>query len=557
MKIQSQENGMFKRTVIADIDHLRKLFIMPDSPDKFMEFGHELLGMIHTFFAEKGGIHSAISLPELEKIFSELEIPRDPHLLKDVFREIKDKVISHSVKTANPYYIGHMTSAVPYFSILIEMIIASLNQNQVKIETAKASTFLEREMIGWIHRLIYNRPESFYRENVQNHHVALGNAAIDGTLANLTAMHVAMAKAFPPDCSFPGIGRAGIVESFRYCNIDRAVILISKRGHYSFDKIARISGLGEASVIKVDVDEHNKISIDALRREIASIHEYNSTHERGVKIVSLVGIAGTTETGNIDNLDALEQVAREVKTHYHVDAAWGGPVLFVDQYRHLFAGIERADSVTFDVHKLLYTPLSTGMVLFRSEQDLTLVRHYANYVLRPDSWDQGRFTIEGSRPFSCLKAWTSLKVFGANGFKLLFENAFALTEHLHGLVDSHENFEAMNSPELFIFNYRFVPAAVLRFLQAQTEPVRIDQINEIINMMNIELHRAIRKKDTSFVSRTVLESTRYAPQPIVVLRAVTINPLTTVEILKEIVDEHNRLGLELYEEFYRKRFERI
>ena len=185
------------------------------------------------------------------------------------------------------------------------------------------------------------------------------------------------------------------------------------------------------------------------------------------------------------------------------------------------------------------------------------MRHYANYVLRPDSWDQGRFTIEGSRPFSCLKAWTSLKVFGSNGFKLLFENAFALTAQLKDLVEAHENFEVMNTPELFIFNYRFVPAAVQTFLAAQADPGRIERINEIINMMNIELHRAIRKKDTSFVSRTVLESTRYAPQPLVVLRAVTINPLTTGEILKEIVDEHNRLGLELYEEFYRKRFTTI
>ena len=557
MKSQSQVYGMFKRTVVADIDHLRKLFIMPDSPDKFMEFGHELLGMIHTFFAERGGIHSAISLPELEKLFSALEIPRDPHLLRDIFSEIKDKVIAHSVKTGNPYYIGHMTSAVPYFTILVEMIIATLNQNQVKIETAKASTFVERELIGWIHRLIYSRPEAFYRENTQNHHVALGNAALDGTLANLTAMHVAMAKAFPPDASFPGIGQAGIVESFRYYNVDRAVILISKRGHYSFDKIARICGLGESNVIKVDVDESNKISIDALYRELQAITDYNTSHERTVKIVSLVGIAGTTETGNIDNLDALERAAREMRTHYHVDAAWGGPVLFVDQYRRMFSGIEKADSVTFDVHKLLYTPLSMGMVLFRSEQDLSLVRHYANYVLRPDSWDQGRFTIEGSRPFSCLKAWTSLKVFGSNGFKLLFENAFALTAQLKDLVEAHENFEVMNTPELFIFNYRFVPAAVQTFLAAQADPGRIERINEIINMMNIELHRAIRKKDTSFVSRTVLESTRYAPQPLVVLRAVTINPLTTGEILKEIVDEHNRLGMELYEEFYRKRFTTI
>ena len=545
---------MFKRIVVADIEHLRKLFIMPESPDKFMEFGHELLGMIHTFFAEPGGIHSAISLPELEKLFCELEIPRDPHLLKEIFADIKDKVISHSVKTGNPYYIGHMTSAVPYFTILIEMIIATLNQNQVKIETAKASTFVERELIGWIHRLIYNRPEGFYRENVQNHHVALGNTSLDGTLANLTAMNVAMLKAFGPDGTFPGIGRAGLVEAFRYYNVERAVIIISKRGHYSFDKIARICGLGEDNVIKIDVNTSNKIRIDLLRAEVERIKEYNRTHERSIRIVSIVGIAGTTETGNIDDLDAIEHIARDAGTHYHVDAAWGGPVLFVDQYKDLFTGIERADSVTFDAHKLLYTPLSIGMVLFRNENDLSVMRHSANYILRPDSWDQGRFTIEGSRPFSSLKAWTSLKVFGANGFRLLFENAFALTAHLRDLVEAHENFEALNDPELFIFNYRFVPASVQQLLATAGDPQRIERINDALNMMNVELHRAIREKDTSFVSRTVLESTRYAPQPIWVLRAITINPLTTFEILREIVDEHNRLGLKLYDEFYKKRF---
>ena len=111
------------------------------------------LNLIHSFFQDKGGIHSAKSLPELAKIFSDINLPKHPHLLKDVLLEIKNKVIAHSVKVGNPYYIGHMTSAIPYFMILLEMIIAALNQNQVKIETAKASSFVEREFIAWIHQL--------------------------------------------------------------------------------------------------------------------------------------------------------------------------------------------------------------------------------------------------------------------------------------------------------------------------------------------------------------------------------------------------------------------
>ncbi|HNX59930.1 MAG TPA: glutamate decarboxylase, partial [Spirochaetota bacterium] len=111
--------------------------------------------------------------------------------------------------------------------------------------------------------------------------------------------------------------------------------------------------------------------------------------------------------------------------------------------------------------------------------------------------------------------------------------------------------------ELFIFNYRFAPKEVREALAACDDPKKRERINNIVNEMNIDLHRAIRKKDTSFVSRTVLESTKYAPEMIVVLRAITINPLTTPEILTEIVDEHERLGKALYEGIYRSRFRQM
>lgn len=185
------------------MEQIKKLFIMPDSPDKFHEFGNELLDMIHRFFSEKGGIHSSIHLSDLAKIFSDIDVPVEPDLLKNVLFEIKTKVIAHSVKVGNPYYIGHMTSAVPYFVILLEMIITALNQNQVKIESAKASTFLEKELLAWMHRVIFKRTENFYRSNIQNKDAVLGNITLDGTMANLTALLAARNLAFPPDGRFP------------------------------------------------------------------------------------------------------------------------------------------------------------------------------------------------------------------------------------------------------------------------------------------------------------------------------------------------------------------
>jgi len=570
MRLLKPREARKEMNVVADLEHLRKLFIMPDSPDKFLQFGHELLDLIHNFFKETGGIHSEIALADLAKLFSNIDVPGNPHLWKDILQEVKNNIIAHSVKVGSPYYIGHMTSAIPYFMILLEMIIAALNQNQVKIETAKASTFLEREFVSWIHRLVFNRSERFYRQNIQNPKIALGNVTTDGTISNLTALMVARNKAFPPDARFPGIRKAGLFEAFRYYNCSRAVLLVSKRGHYSIDKVARILGLGENNVIKIPVDTHNKIDIDKLRRECESIREYNRTHSSRIKIVSLIGIAGTTETGNVDNLYEIKQVADDCNTFFHVDAAWGGSLLLVDKYRSLFRGIECADSVSFDAHKLLYSPLSMGVVIFRKENDCYHLKHTSNYIIRQDSVDQGRFTLEGSRPFSCLKPWVTIKMFGKEGFKVLFDHAFDLTYVMRGLVEAHDNFEQMNFPELFIFNYRFVPRAVRERLDSLVRDfdnpnekkrtaaeVRVRRINHLLNQLNIELHRAIRQEDNSFVSRTILESTRYAPQNIVVLRSLTINPLTTSDILREIIDEQNMLGLKIYKNDFEKQIENV
>ncbi len=556
--------------VKADWEHLRKLFIMPDSVDKFVEFGRDLLDLIHNFFQEKGGIHSAISISDLEKIFSNIALPQKPHLLKEVLLEIKNKIIAHSVKVGNPYYIGHMTSAVPYFMILIEMIITALNQNQVKIESAKSSTFVERELISWMHRLIYQNDEDFYNENIQNHEIALGNVTLDGTLANLTAMLVARNSAFPPDNRFPGIRTAGLYESFRYYGVKKAIITVSMRGHYSFDKIARVIGIGNDNVIRIPVNSYDKIDIVKLEKLCRDIENENKKGGEKIKVISLVGIAGTTETGNIDNLNELSKIAERYGHYYHVDAAWGGAVMLVDEFRYLFRGIEKADSVTIDAHKLLYSPVSMGMVFFKNINSLNFLKHNSNYIIRADSVDLGRFSIEGSRPFNSLIPWTSLKVFGRDGFQILFEHAFEITSSLRGLIERHCNFETMSHPELFILIYRFIPKDVKDRLNSlmlkvnsdeidfdSIELLKIKQINAILNELNIELHKELREADNSFVSRTRIDSPAYYYQRIVVLRAVTINPLTTPAILKEIINEQSKIGLKIYQSGFDKRLEKI
>ena len=549
------------KKIETSLEYLRKLFIMPDTPDKFIEFGDDLLGVIHDFFQEKGGIHSSITLPDLSMIFNQTAVPDGPYLIKDVLSEIRTKIINHSVKVGNPYYIGHMTSAIPYFMILLEMIIAALNQNQVKIETAKASSFVEREVIAWLHRLIFDRAEKFYKKNIQYPRISLGNITSDGTLANMTCLLVAREKAFPAEKDFPGLRIAGVNRALHYYGYSRGVIIVSARGHYSIRKAANILGLGEDNVINIPVDGKNRMDLKKLRRKIKNLKA--GTDKERTKIIAIIGIAGTTETGNVDNLQEVGEIAREVGAHFHVDACWGGSALLVDDYRPMFKGIEKADSVTIDAHKLLYCPMSMGVALFRNEKDLNYIKHTSQYVIRRNSVDTGRFTIEGSRPFACLKPWAALKIIGREGYGLLFKQARRSIDNLQKNLDNSGNFEILSVPELFILAYRFIPEIIKKQLfewrsaaasskgeERDREIERkIRKVNYLINGLNIKLHKALRKDDTTFVSRTTLEATCYRPQNIVVLRAVTINPLTNEKILKEIVNTQNRIGLHIWKSF--------
>jgi glutamate decarboxylase len=212
--------------------------------------------------------------------------------------------------------------------------------------------------------------------------------------------------------------------------------------------------------------------------------------------------------------------------------------------------------------------MSMGLILFRSEKDLNTIRHSSKYIIRRNSVDTGRFTVEGSRPFAALKPWASLKIIGREGYGILMKQARKATVNLLGMISHCGNFEALNDPDLFILTYRFIPEALISQIASLEETAaqekgegkkeseeKIKKINFLVNGLNIKLHKALRRDDTTFVSRTTLESTRYRPQNIVVLRAVLMNPLINKQVLEEIVATQNRIGLNLWKEFepaYRK-----
>ena len=466
-----------------------------------------------------------------------MRIPEEPTFVSDYSDFLKEKLVAQSVHTAAPSFIGHMTSAIPYFMLPLARVLIALNQNLVKVETSKAFTPMERQVLAMLHRLVYQFDEGFYARWIHDSEHALGAFCSGGTVANITALWAARNRLCGPDGQFRGIAREGLARALQHLGCTGLAILVSRRAHYSLGKAADLLGIGRDQLIAVDTDERNRIDLGKLREQHARLQD------AGIRPLCLVGIAGTTETGNVDPLDALADFAAEIDCHYHVDAAWGGPTLFSNRYRQLLQGIERADSVTLDAHKQLYVPMGAGMVVFKDPAALAAIEHHAAYIIRRGSKDLGSHTLEGSRPGMAMLVHAGLSIIGRKGYELLMDQGIERARSFAARIEAHPDFELMTEPELNILTYRYVPAWLQPILR-DCGPDQVREINTILDQITREIQKRQRASGKSFVSRTRMVSARYPRQTLTVFRAVLANPLTSEEILAAVLEEQRMIARE-------------
>jgi glutamate decarboxylase len=518
----------------ANLETLHRIFTVPEAPDSTLgaidhAIADDVIGFLqnHIVAVEK-------DLEEIEAYFSSPIIPEEPTYVSEYTEFVTRNLVAQSVHTAAPGFVGHMTSALPYFMLPLSRLMTALNQNLVKVETSKAFTPMERQVLAMLHHLVYRRSADFYPPWIHNSQHALGAFCSGGTIANVTALWVARNRLFAPSKTFGGIAREGLARSLRHRGCEGIAVLVSERGHYSFGKAVDLLGIGRDNLIRVKADGHNRIDLKLLREECMRLRD------RNIRPLALVGIAGTTETGNVDPLEALADFAQELGCHFHVDAAWGGPTLFSDRHRPLLAGIERADSVTIDGHKQLYVPMGAGMVVFKDPTALSAIEHHANYILRRGSKDLGSHTLEGSRPGMAMLVHAGFSIIGRKGYELLIDMGIQRARTFADMVRSHPDFQLTSEPELNILTYRYCPRHVQQALDEATDEQR-PYINALLDRVNQLLQKHQREAGKTFVSRTRLR-VGGRQEEFTVLRVVLANPLTTDGILGEILAEQCQIA---------------
>ena len=308
---QNQTPGMARETLrqhlVADREALERIFHRPESDHSRMvltKYMEQILFGLHDFLRENVGITEEISLKRLASRFTSSDIaPHQTKKLADAISEIIENIAPHAVNVSSPYFVGHMTSAIPFFMVHLSTIVTALNQNPVKLETSKVVSIYERQVLAKIHRLLFGFDQAYYDTYVQQPDSTLGSFVEDGTLANLTALWVARNRLFPPTSQCGGVESEGLAAAMRDRGIRRVVVLVSEMGHYSIRKAAGVLGLGNDNVIAIAVDHANRLDIQELKRTLTELRRDPDT-----AVLCIIGIAGTTETGSVDPLSAIADV---------------------------------------------------------------------------------------------------------------------------------------------------------------------------------------------------------------------------------------------------------
>ncbi|XP_028848923.1 cysteine sulfinic acid decarboxylase [Denticeps clupeoides] len=425
----------------------------------------------------------------------DLDLRDDGESHDQLLRRVRD-VAKYSVKTSHPRFFNQLFAGVDYHALAGRVLTETLNTSQYTYEVAPVFVLMEsvvlqklRSLVGW-------------REGD-------GIFCPGGSMSNMFGMNVARFRAFP------GVKQQGMWA------LPRLAVFTSAESHYSVKKSASFLGIGTDNVFIVKVDKRGCMVPEDL---VAKIEDAKS---QGAEPFFVSATSGTTVQGAFDPLDRIADVCQERGLWMHVDAAWGGSALFSKKHKHLVKGIQRADSVAWNPHKMLTTGLQCSVFLTKDTTNLLKQCHCANatYLFQQDKFydinlDTGDKTIQCGRKVDCLKLWLMWKAVGTKGLAERVDRAFANARYLAEEMEKREGFELVGEPQFVNVCFWFVPPSLRgkknsadyseqlskvapaikeRMVKRGTMMVGYQPLNGLVNFFRMVVHSPqVSQKDLDF-----------------------------------------------------------
>jgi aromatic-L-amino-acid decarboxylase len=359
------------------------------------------------------------------------ELPQAPADLTAVYHEFSECILPYSSGNAHPGFMGWVQGGGNPAGMVAEMLAATLNANCGGRDHAPIE--VERQIAQWAAQM-FGFPAS-----------ASGIFVTGTSIANFIALIVARTATLGIDCRRDGIAAGG----------QKLTAYVSAAAHGCVRQAMELAGLGSAALRLVPTDRAHCIDIGALRDAISA------DRAAGCTPFFLVGNAGTVDIGAIDDLAALAAVAKAERLWFHVDGALGGLAVLAPALKPRFAGIERADSIAFDFHKLAQVPYDSGFILVRDSElhraafaaPAAYLRREARGLAGGSPWPCD-FGPDLSRGFRALKTWFTLKVHGAAKLGAEIARLCALAQYLKNRVEAEPRLELLAPVALNIVCFR-------------------------------------------------------------------------------------------------------
>jgi L-2,4-diaminobutyrate decarboxylase len=385
-----------------------------------------------------GEPYSGKSPAELSGLIYSEFLPRAGQPSGEIERALR-AVVANSINVTHPNTAAHLHCPPLLSALATEVVISALNQSMDSFDQAPIATILEQKMMRWLCSEAGFPPE------------ADGTFTSGGSQSNYMALLLARDAFLQKQWNWPA-QKSGLPPE-----APKLRILCSDVAHFTVEKSASQLGLGTDAVCRVAVDDKFRMNTEALR---SALHSINS---QALLPMAIVATAGTTDFGSIDPLPEIAAIARSVGAWLHVDAAYGGALLFSGGHRNKLAGIEHADSITVDFHKLFWQPIPCSAFLLRDIQNFDYIKTHADY-LNPETLE-----IEGipnlvttslltSRRFDALKLWISFQSLGRQKLSAMIDRTISLASTAAEVIKQTSCLELVCEPPMSTVVFRYVPA---------------------------------------------------------------------------------------------------
>jgi len=423
---------------------------------------------------------------------TDLSLPLEGHGTQAILDDI-DEFLNQCVKTNRPEFMNPLWGGLNLAGFAGEVIAALTNQSMYTYELSPIATLIEKALIERMMEIV-GYGEGF------------GTLTTGGSNGNMLGMLCARQYADP-------------MSSLNGFDGTKYVAFVSEEAHYSVLMSANVIGIGHQNLIKVKCDSSGRMKPESL------IDEINRAVENDRIPFCIIATSGTTVRGSFDPLREIANIAHDNDIWLHVDAAWGGSCLFSRRHRSLMDGVELADSVCWDAHKMMGLPLICSVFLTKNKAVLRSVCTHgdsAHYLFHDDTKDVdlGRYSLQCGRRNDSLKLWIAWREIGDSGWANMVERYCDLSDYLEELVNKSENLVMMSDRNWSNICFRY----------------EVD--NYDLNELNTEIRNRMMREGINLVSRSNIGED-------VVIRAVVANPLIDERVLESLIASIERHGTEV------------